>query len=155
MRAHDAVLRARGTVPGSYVVPLPVDLRPKGGEGAVFRTRVSMIWLQVLAERTGDLALLLADLKEERREAIREHQVENGVAAMGYALLAPAHVYAYMTRRSLRGELCSFLFAWTGGSCDGLDSFFGAPCWTASTRPRCRASPAAASSSRSAASACT
>jgi len=127
VRAHDAVLRARGTVPGSYVVPLPVDLRPKGGEGAVFRTRVSMLWLQVLAERTGDLDVLLADLKEMRRQAIREHQVENGVAAMGYALLAPAHVYAYMTRRSLRGELCSFLFAWTGGFCDGLDRFFGAP----------------------------
>jgi hypothetical protein len=126
IRAHDAVLRARGTVPESYVVPLPVDLRPKGGEGGVFRTRVSMIWLQVRAERARDLDALLADLKDVRRQAIREHQVENGVAAMDYALRAPAWLYARMTRRALRGELCSFFFGWTASFCDGLERFFGA-----------------------------
>jgi hypothetical protein len=120
------VLRARGNVPESYVVPLPVDLRPKGGEGGVFRTRVSMIWLQVRADRVHDLALLLADLKEVRRRAIREHQVENGVAAMDYALRAPARLYARMTRRALRGELCSFFFGYTASFCDGLEEFFGA-----------------------------
>jgi hypothetical protein len=126
VRAHDAVLRARGTVPESYVVPLPVDLRPKGGEGGVFRTRVSMIWLQVRSERVPDLGALLADLKEVRRTAIRERQVENGVAAMDYALLAPAGLYARMTRRPLRGELCSFFFGWTAAFCEGLERFFGA-----------------------------
>jgi len=141
VRAHDAVLRTRGTVPESYVVPLPVDLRPKGGEGAVFRTRVSMIWLQVPAARTGDLAALLADLKEKRRQAIRAHQVENGVAAMGYALLAPAHLYAFLTRRALHGELCSFLFAWTGAFCQGLESFFGAPVLDGFHAPAVPASP--------------
>jgi hypothetical protein len=127
VRAHDAVLRARGAAPESYVVPLPVDLRPKGGEGGVFRTRVSMIWLQVEAERARDLGALLADLKEVRRRAIRERQVENGVAAMDYALLAPARLYARMTRRPLRGELCSFFFGYTAEFCAGLERFFGAP----------------------------
>jgi hypothetical protein len=127
IRAHDAVLRARGAVPESYVVPLPVDLRPKGGEGAVFRTRVSMIWLQVRADRVQDQDALLADLKEVRRRAIREHQVENGVAAMDYALRAPARLYAHLTRRTLRGELCSFFFGWTAAFCEGLEHFFGAP----------------------------
>jgi hypothetical protein len=126
MRAHDAVLRARGSVPESYVVPLPVDLRPKGGEGGVFRTRVSMIWLQVRADRVADLAALLADLKEVRRRAIRERQVENGVAAMSYALFAPVRLYARMTRRPLGGELCSFFFGYTAAFCEGLDRFFGA-----------------------------
>jgi hypothetical protein len=127
VRAHDAVLRARGSAPESYVVPLPVDLRPKGGEGGVFRTRVSMIWLQVAAERVQDLGALLADLKEVRRRAIRERQVENGVAAMDFARLAPARLYARMTRRPLRGELCSFFFGWTAAFCEGLERFFGAP----------------------------
>ncbi len=126
IRAHDAVLRARGSVPESYVVPLPVDLRPKGGEGGVFRTRVSMIWLQVRAERARDLATLLEDLKAVRRQAIRERQVENGVAAMAYALRAPAWLYARMTRRALHGELCTFFFGYTAAFCGGLDRFFGA-----------------------------
>ena len=126
VRAHDAVLRARGTAPASYVVPLPVDLRPKGGAGGVFRTRVSMIWLQVRGDRVHDLGALLADLKDVRRRAIRERQVENGVAAMSYALHAPARLYARMTRRALRGELCSFFFGYTAAFCEGLGSFFGA-----------------------------
>jgi hypothetical protein len=127
VRAHDAVLRSRGNVPESYVVPLPVDLRPKGGDGGVFRTRVSMIWLQVRAANVPDLDALLSELKEVRRRAIREHQVENGVAAMDYALLAPAPLYAHMTRRALHGELCSFFFGWTAEFCEGLSEFFGAP----------------------------
>ena len=50
IRAHDAVFRARGVDPGAFVVPLPVNLRPKGAEGAVFRTHVSMLWFHVAAE---------------------------------------------------------------------------------------------------------
>ena len=141
IRAHDAVLRARGHVPESYVVPLPVDLRPKGGEGGVFRTRVSMIWLQVRAERTRALDALLADLKDVRRRAIREQQVENGVAAMDYALRAPARLYAHMTRRALRGELCSFFFGWTAAFCPGLEHFFGAPLLDGFHAPSVPASP--------------
>ncbi|MEN8161564.1 MAG: hypothetical protein ABFS41_15955 [Myxococcota bacterium] len=141
IRAHDAVLRARGSVPESYVVPLPVDLRPKGGEGGVFRTRVSMIWLQVRAERVREMASLLEDLKAVRREAIRDRQVENGVAAMSYALHAPARLYARMTRRTLQGELCSFFFGWTAAFCDGLDRFFGAELIDGFHAPSVPASP--------------
>jgi hypothetical protein len=141
IRAHDAVLRARGAVPESYVVPLPVDLRPKGGEGGVFRTRVSMIWLQVRAERTRELGALLEDLKAVRRQAIREHQVENGVAAMSYALRAPAWLYARMTRRALHGELCTFFFGWTAAFCDRLDHFFGAELIDGFHAPSVPASP--------------
>ncbi|MEN8161689.1 MAG: hypothetical protein ABFS41_16585, partial [Myxococcota bacterium] len=38
----------------------------------------------------------------------------------------PARCYAGMARRPLRGELCSFFFAWTDSFCAGLDHFFGA-----------------------------
>jgi hypothetical protein len=121
------VLRQRGTVPESYVVPLPVNLRPKGAAGGIFRTRVSMIWFQVRAERVEDLQALLDDLKAQRRHAIRDHQIENGVAAMDFARFAPSRIYTRMARRSLRGELCSFFFAYTDQFCLGLERFFGAP----------------------------
>jgi hypothetical protein len=127
IRAHHAVLRQRGTVPESYVVPLPVNLRPKGGSGGIFRTRVSLLWFQIASKSVDDLEGLLAELKEQRRRAIREGMIENGVAAMNYALAAPSRLYGRMARRSLGGELCSFFFAWTGEFCPGLDQFFGAP----------------------------
>ena len=126
IRAHHAVLEARGTPSESYVVPLPVNLRPKGGEGGIFRTRVSLLWFQVEAKIVGDQAALLAALKDQRRRAIRTHQIENGVAAMEYARFAPSRIYGSMARRTLRGELCSFFFAYTGEFCASLDRFFGA-----------------------------
>jgi hypothetical protein len=45
---------------------------------------------------------------------------------MDYARMAPSRLYGHMARRALRGELCSFFFAWTGEFCPGLECFFGA-----------------------------
>ena len=127
MRAHGAVFRARGVDPGRFVVPLPVNLRPKGQEGAVFRTHVSMLWFHVAAEEAADFDGLLEVLKRQRRDAIKAGLVEGGVAAMDYARFAPAPLYAHMARRSFGGELCSFFFAWTDQFLPGLESFLGAP----------------------------
>ncbi len=127
IRAHDAVFLARGTRPASYVVPLPVDLRPKGGEPGVFRTRVSMLWFQALAEDVSEMDRLLDRLKRQRKERIREGSVAAGVAAMDFARFAPAHLYARMARRDFSGELCSFFFAFTDQFMPDCTSFFGAP----------------------------
>ncbi len=126
IRAHHAVYRLRGVDPGSYLVPLPVNLRPKGMEGAIFRTHVSLLWFQVQPALAEDFGALVADLKRQRVASIRAGHVENGTYAMDFARYAPARVYAHMARRHLRGELCSFFFAWTGEFCEGLQSFFGA-----------------------------
>jgi hypothetical protein len=141
IRAHHAVWLARGAVPESYVVPLPVNLRPKGGEGGMFRTRVSMLWFGVRGALAGDLAALLQQLKEQRRAAIRDKHIEAGVAAMDWARLAPARVYARMARRPLGGELCSFFFAYTDEFCAGVDRFFGAPLLHGFHAPSVPASP--------------
>ncbi len=127
IRAHHAVFRARGVDPGSYVVPLPVNLRPKGREGAIFRTHTSLLWFHVLPGLVSDLDALLDELKRQRREAIRSGQIENGVFAMDFARFAPRRLYARMARSALRGELCSFFFAYTGEFGEGLDHFLGAP----------------------------
>ncbi len=126
IRAHHAVFRKRGVDPGSYAVPLPVNLRPKGAAGALFRTHVSLLWFQVRPEEVEDLGGLLEVLKEQRREAIRGEQVENGVCAMDFARFAPRRFYARRARRHLRGELCSFFFAFTGDFLPGLTHFLGA-----------------------------
>jgi hypothetical protein len=127
IRAHHAVMVERGNVPASYVVPLPVNLRPKGSDGGIFRTRVSLLWFQVPSTCVGDLAALLAELKEQRRRAIRSGQIENGAAAMDYARYAPSRLYGKLARHALGGELCSFFFAYTGEFCPSLTQFFGAP----------------------------
>ncbi len=125
IRAHHAVYRARGVDPGSYAVPLPVDLRPKGREGAMFRTHTSLLWFQVLPRSVDDLEGLIEVLKVQRRDAIRSGQIENGAYAMEFTRGVPRRLYARMARAAFRGELCSFFFAYTAEFADGLDSFVG------------------------------
>lgn len=141
IRAHRAVFEARGVDPVSYVVPLPVNLRPKGAEGAIFRTRVSMMWFQILPEHTADLDGLVAELKRQRRDMIKGGAIESGVAAMDYARYAPGRVYAMMARRSFGGELCSFFFAFTGEFLPEMDTFLGAPIVNGFHVPSVPASP--------------
>ena len=126
IRAHHAVFRARGADPGSYVIPLAVNLRPKGAAKAMFRTHVSLVWFQVLPEQVQDLDVLIAVLKEQRLAAIKTGKVENAIAAMDFARFAPKRLYAKMARRDFGGELCSFFFAFTGDFLAGVDHFLGA-----------------------------
>lgn len=144
IRAHHAVFEARGRVPESYVVPLPVNLRPNGSEGALFRTRVSMLWFQVFPEQVRDLDALVDELKRQRRALVKAGAVENGAAAMDFARFAPSRFYSGMARRNFAGELCSFFFAFTGSFLPGLTSFLGAPILNGFHVPSVPASPGSA-----------
>ena len=144
MRAHHAVFEARGETPASYVVPLPVNLRKDGADGALFRTRVSMMWFQVLPEHARDLDGLVVELKRQRREMVKAGAVENGVAAMDFARFAPRRLYTTMARRQLGGELCTFFFAFTGEFVPGMERFLGAPILNGFHSPSVPASPGSA-----------
>ncbi len=126
IRAHHAVARARGLDAGSYVVPLPVNLRPRGTAGAVFRSHVSLLWFQVLPDQVEDLDELIGALKAQRLAAIKAGHIENGTDAMDFARFAPTRLYTHMARRAFGGELCSFFFAYTGEFLGRLESCFGA-----------------------------
>ncbi len=126
IRAHHRLFVRRGTVPESYVVPLPVNIRSKGQEGAIFRTHVSMIWFQVVPETVECFDELVAELKRQRHHAIRGGLVESGVHAIEFARYLPAELFARMVRRTFKGELCSFFFAFTGDFLPGVETFLGA-----------------------------
>jgi hypothetical protein len=123
---------------------MPVDLRPKGPEKALFRTRVSLIWLRVSPDLVDDWGALVSELKRQRHLAIEQHGVEDGAIAMDFARHAPTRVYTHMARRSLRGELCSFFFAYTGEFAGDLRRFMGAEIRNAFTAPSVPASPGSA-----------
>jgi hypothetical protein len=126
VRAHHAVFRMRNVDPGGYLVPLPVNVRPRGAAPAVFRTHVSLIWFRVPTETAEDFGAVLDALKEQRRAAIAAGRIEAGTHALDLARLAPCRLYAHLARRPLDGELCSFFFAYTGEFLSGMDRFLGA-----------------------------
>ena len=127
IRAHHALMESRGTVPQSYVIPLPVNVRPRGGEEVIFRTHVSMLWFQIRSDAVGDFDALLAELKRQRQVMIKRGLVDSGRCAIEFARYLPSFLFDRMVRSTLGGELCSFFFAFTGNFLEGLDSFCGAP----------------------------
>jgi hypothetical protein len=141
VRAHDAVHRARGSDPVSTVVPLPVNLRAKGGQGEIFGTRISLVWFQVFPEQAESFDGLLAELKAQRLATIKERLVEAGSAAMDFARWMPSRFYARMARDGFHGELCSFFFAYTDEFLPGMTSFLGAPIENAFHSPSVPPSP--------------
>jgi hypothetical protein len=127
MRAHDAVFTARGDDPGHYVVPLPVNLRPRGAHGAVFQTNLALLWFHVARRHVvGELAGLVGELARQRRAGIRDGFLEASTAAMDFMRWAPASLHTWLARTSLGGEIASFYFAFTGEFIAGLTSFCGA-----------------------------
>jgi hypothetical protein len=144
IRAHQAVADRRGKSPASWVVPLPVNLRPKGSQREVFRTHVSLLWFQVTPDQTRDLAGLIEALKAQRLAAIRGKLVEAGVAAMDFARYAPSRVYSYMARRTFGGELASFFFAYTAEFAAAATGLCGATILDAFHAPSVPASPGSA-----------
>jgi len=127
VRAHHRMMVQRGAVPASYVIPLPVNTRRRGEEGAIFRTHVSMLWFQVLPRQVEDFDELLAELKRQRLEMIRGGLVESGACAIEFARYLPAGVFGRMVRRTFAGELCSFFFAFTGSFLGDAEEFLGVP----------------------------
>lgn len=130
LRAHAAVFDARGARPGSFVVPVVANARPRGtgdASRAIFRTHVGMLWLRALAGEIDDLDGLVTALKERRLSFLREGLLEDGLAALELARVAPKDLYARHVRRGFGGELASFFFAFTGEFLPDVTHFFGAP----------------------------
>lgn len=144
MRAHQAVADRRGLKPASWIVPLPVNLRPKGSQGEVFRSHVSLLWFQATPDETRDLAGLIDVLKAQRLASIKGKIVESGVAAMDFARYAPARIYSHMARRNFGGELASFFFAYTAEFAATAHTLCGATILDGFHAPSVPASPGSA-----------
>lgn len=148
MRAHAAVLQRRGVAPGALLVPVVANARPKGaaaaGAEAIFRTHVAMLWYRALAEETRDLDALVRALRAQRAELSKRRFLEDGLAALAVARVAPMRAYTFAVRRILGGELASFFFAYTGDFLPRAHSFFGAPIEDGFHVPGLPASPGSA-----------
>jgi hypothetical protein len=133
IRAHAAVYRRRGLDPQSFVVPLPVNMRAKrgkggkGGSGPVFQTQVAMMWFQAMPDEVEDFQTLVDSLKAQRLAAIQGGLIERAAVAIDFIRFMPARAYAKLARSTFRGELASFLFAFTDAFLPGRERFFGAP----------------------------
>lgn len=120
-------LRARiGCASPSYVLPLAVGLRAKGGIHPVFSNELTMLMLQLLPPQLDSTAVAIAALKQQLEDALRGGLIESGRQLGLLFRFLPIPLYMAMAKQGLRGEICSLFFGDTASVNPRLNTFLGA-----------------------------
>lgn len=121
-------LHARlGSPSASYVLPVPVGLRPKGTFEPIFSNQVTMLMTQFLPEHLASVENALASLKTQLQEALRSNLLESGRVLSDLFRFLPLRIYMAVLKKGLRGEICSLFYGDTASVNPHLTSFLGAP----------------------------
>ena len=98
----------RGLPEAPFLLPIAVDLRPKGEPGPTFGNMLAFHFARFHPSDTADLPRLASALRGEMAEAVREGQIEANDAALGFLAYRPLP----MVRRAVRwfsgGDTFSF-----------------------------------------------
>ena len=121
-------LRARlGCASPSYVLPVPVGLRPKGRIEPVFSNQLSMLMVQLFPAQLGSVAAAVAAFKPQMEHALRSGLIESGRTLAELFRFLPLPLYAFMVKQGLRGEIASLFFGDTAAVNLKLNNFLGVP----------------------------
>jgi hypothetical protein len=111
----------------SYVLPVPVSLRPKGSVEPVFSNQIAMLMVQFLPEQLGAIATAVATLKTQLAQSLRDRRIDAGVAITELSRGLPFPLYLYILKHhGLRGEICSFFYGDVANVSPLLTTFLGA-----------------------------
>ena len=110
----------------SYVLPLPVGLRPKGRVEPLFSNQVTMLMVQFLPEHLDTTANAVATLKTQTAQGLRDGMLECGVMITELFRFLPVAAFMGMLKHGLKGEICSFFYGDTAAVTPLLTTFFGA-----------------------------
>ncbi|HEU6449194.1 MAG TPA: hypothetical protein VFV23_12220 [Verrucomicrobiae bacterium] len=111
----------------SYVIPVPVNLRPKGNIEPLFSNQITMLLLQFLPAQLNSVAQAVVELKKQTTCAMRDGIVEGGVLFLNSLRVLPLPVYMAFARFGLKGEICSLFCGNTSAVNPQVTTFLGAP----------------------------
>ena len=112
-----------GCASPSYVLPVPVGLRPKGSVEPLFSNQITMMMTQFLPEQLGSTADAVATFKLQTASALRAGLIESGVVLSGLFRFLPLPIYMAIIKQGLRGEICSLFFGDTAAVTPLLTTF--------------------------------
>jgi hypothetical protein len=125
--AHHAVWRKfRGGLPEQDVVALPLQDRPRGKPGPIFRNNVSVMFLHTREEEADDITMLTAALIRRQQDAMRAKLVDSFAEMQRWMMILPSPVYAKFLDMQMKGQTTSFHHSHTGLFAGGLENFAGA-----------------------------
>ena len=125
---HAGVLGAvqyHGFESPSFVLPIPVGLRPKGTIEPLFSNHVTMLMTQVLPEHLDSAGGVISSLKTQMSQALREGLIEGGRLLADIFRFLPVPVFMAILKQGLKGEICSLFYGDTGAVDPLLTDFLG------------------------------
>lgn len=126
--AHHAVWnRFRGGPPEQDVVALPLQERPRGKPGPIFRNNVSIMFLHTTREEAGSIESLVQALIRRQQEIMRAKLADSFAEMQRWMMILPSPVYAKFLHMQMKGQTTSFHHSHTGTFAGGFASFAGAP----------------------------
>ena len=115
-----------GCPSASYVLPIPVGLRPKGTRAPLFSNQVTMMLHQFLPDQLGTVEQAIAAVKTQNADSVRDGYIDSSITLGQLFRGLPLPLYMRLLKQGLRGEICSLFFGDTGAVDPALDSFLGA-----------------------------
>jgi len=122
---HRLHLRLKCPTP-SYVIPIPVGLRPKGSIEPLFGNQVSMLMVQFLPEDLATIESAAATLKKQLAHGMRNGLLESGLTLGAMFRFLPVPAYMAIVKQGLHGEIGSLFYGDTAAVNSRLTSFLGA-----------------------------
>jgi len=125
---HHAVWRQfRGGPPEQDVIALPVQERPRGKPGPIFRNNVSVMFLHTSKEDAASVESLTASLIRRQQQIMRAKLADSFAEMQRWMMVLPSPVYAKFLDIQMKGQTTSFHHSHTGVFAGGLKSFAGIP----------------------------
>jgi hypothetical protein len=116
-----------GAATKSYIFPMPVGLRPKGKIEPLFSNQVDMLMIQFLPGDFESAKKVVATLKTQTAQALRENSVSYGRKLSELFSFLPLAIYIRVLKHGLKGEICSIFFGDTANVNPKLENFLGLP----------------------------
>jgi hypothetical protein len=124
-RAMAELWRRRALPDVPFLLPIAVDLRPKGEAGATFGNMLAFHFARFRPSDTADLAGLARMLRSQLADAVREGQIEANEVGMDFLRYRPLSTVLHGLPWARSGEIFSFNCADVMDLPASLDRCFG------------------------------
>ena len=124
-RAMSALWQKRGLPDVPFLVPISVDLRPKGEDEAAIGNWLAFHFARFTPSETADMARLARSLRVQMADAVRAGQIEANAVGMEFLRYRPLWMMPRSLPGGLNGEAFSFNFADIGDPRPALSTVFG------------------------------
>jgi hypothetical protein len=115
-----------GCPSASYVLPIPIGLRPKGERAPLFSNQITMMLHQFLPAQLANLEEAVTAVKTKNAAYLRDEHINPGIALAQMFRCLPLPLYMRLIKHELRGEICSLFFGETAAVDSALQNFLGA-----------------------------